>query len=365
MTTQGSGLAKTASEGAAHHLCYLSDDEIAVNPLDMTLQCMIAKFTGGISPSSMIMAWLDWSLHFSLSPGKQIALANRLQQQASAWPALLAGAANDPSQTSPTHQLPQVHESDEGHLHLPPPINDKRFIHPGWSNWPFNAISQAFLNSEQYWQEATTGVRGVSSHHEHVVNFTARQLLDVVSPSNFPWLNPEVIVTTTNSGGKNILAGMTHWLNDMGLKVAIPGDDQAAHVQEHTQFRAGHEVAITPGKIVFRNDLIELIQYSPLTAKTFAEPILIVPSWIMKYYILDLSPHNSMVRFLVEQGHTVFMISWKNPVKEDRDLGMHDYLESGLFTALGKVASVTPKQSSACGRILSGRHLTQYRCGCN
>ncbi|MDO9193681.1 MAG: alpha/beta fold hydrolase, partial [Undibacterium sp.] len=161
-------------------------------------------------------------------------------------------------------------------------------------------------------------------------------------PSNYPWLNPEVLAATVESGGKNLLSGLENWMHDIDLKQSQDNDNEKK-LANKMQYLPGRDVALTPGKVVFRNDLIELIQYSPQTPQVFSEPVLIVPSWIMKFYILDLSPHNSMVRFLVEQGHTVFMISWKNPDKEDRDLGMHDYIESGLFEALAEVARITNK----------------------
>lgn len=336
-----SNLAAAASAGAPHQLCYLTGDEVAVNPLDMTLQCLIAKLTAGISPASLILTWADWALHLTLSPGKQMELANKLQQQASEWPGFMADS-NTPS------------ASDKN-----PMSADRRFAYPGWDNWPFNAMRHAFLQNQDFWKEATSAVRGVSAHHEKVSNFVARQLLDVYAPSNYPWLNPEVLATTANTGGKNLLAGMAHWMRDQGLHLTVPGDDKLAHTAEQQHFRPGREVALTPGKVVFRNDLIELIQYAPQTAEVYAEPVLIVPSWIMKYYILDLSPHNSMAAFLVQQGHTVFMISWKNPGKEERDLGMHDYLESGLLAALAEVLHITNKNAvHTVGYCLGGTLLT-------
>lgn len=350
MTTKTNTLAPvtTASAGQPHqphHICYLTGDEAPVNSLDMALQSHIAKLTGGVSPISVTLAWMDWAMHLGASPGKQMDLLAMLQKQTTKWAIALPIATTEKPEAQP-----DVKADEE---------KDSRFAHPGWSNWPFNAMSDAFLQQQQFWQAATTGVRGVSAHHEYVVNFASRQILDMASPSNYPWLNPEVLSTTVETGGKNLLSGASHWLHDNGLELAAAGNEQHAHRTEQLEYQPGREVALTPGKVVFRNKLIELIQYAPQTSKVFAEPILIVPSWIMKYYILDLSPHNSMVRFLVEQGHTVFMISWKNPGKEDRDLGMHDYIDSGVFVALEEVSRITHKKPvHTVGYCLGGTLLS-------
>ncbi|WP_230413831.1 PHA/PHB synthase family protein [Undibacterium umbellatum] len=322
-------------------LCYLGGGEAEVHPLDMALQNHIAKLTGGISPASVALAWMDWAMHIAVSPGKQLELGNLMQRQVASWPQLLAPA------------LTGKPEESEKNV-----AGDTRFADAGWANWPFNAMSQYFLQRQEFWQVATKGVRGVTAHHENVVNFMSRQLLDMVAPSNFPLLNPEVIANTKATGGKNLMTGAVHWMQDNGLEFQLPGIEAGEHKTEQLAYQPGRDVAVTEGKVVFRNHLIELIQYAPQTSKVFAEPILIVPSWIMKYYILDLSPHNSMVRFLVNQGHTVFMISWKNPGKEDRDLGMQDYLDSGFFAALEEVGKLTQhKAVHTVGYCLGGTLL--------
>jgi polyhydroxyalkanoate synthase subunit PhaC len=157
-------------------------------------------------------------------------------------------------------------------------------------------------------------VPGVSKHHEEVISFVARQVLDGMSPSNFPLTNPVVLDETARQAGANFLKGTQNLLEDW-QRLADREKPIGAEA-----FRVGQEVAATPGKVIFRNQLIELIQYAPTTAEVHADPILIVPAWIMKYYILDLSPGNSLVRYLVGHGYTVFMISWKNPTEDDRDL---------------------------------------------
>ena len=181
-------------------------------------------------------------------------------------------------------------------------------------------------------------MRGVGPHHEQVVTFVTRQMLDMLSPSNFVPTNPEVLGETLRTSGANLLQGSLNLWEDRERLAAgrrQPGAET---------FEVGRNLATAAGKVVFRNRLIELIQYAPQTARVHPEPVLIVPSWIMKYYILDLSPHNSLVRYLVEHGHTVFMVSWKNPDAGDRDLGMADYLQSGIMAALDCVTRILPKR---------------------
>ncbi len=179
-------------------------------------------------------------------------------------------------------------------------------------------------------------MRGVAKHSEDVVSFMTRQYLDVLSPSNFPLTNPEVLAATFREGGMNLVRG---WMNLLEDWERAGGAKRPAGAEN---FRAGRDLAVTPGKVIYRNRLIELIQYAPTTDTVHTEPVLIVPAWIMKYYILDLSPHNSLVKFLVDAGHTVFMISWKNPSAEDRDLSLEDYRGLRIVAALDAVQTCCP-----------------------
>jgi polyhydroxyalkanoate synthase len=221
---------------------------------------------------------------------------------------------------------------------IKPLPGDRRFRDEAWKRFPYNVMSQGFLLQEQWWHYATTGIPGVAPHHENMVSFAARQWLDLFSPTNYPMTNPLVVEKTVNTGGQNLVQGLQNMLEDIQHNLLSETDDI------DPEFMPGKNLAVTPGKVVFRNRLIELIQYSPTTDKVAAEPVLITPAWIMKYYILDLSEHNSMVKYLVDKGHTVFMISWHNPTAQDRDMGMGDYLRRGVMDALKVINSVVPEQ---------------------
>jgi polyhydroxyalkanoate synthase len=230
---------------------------------------------------------------------------------------------------------------------------DRRFASEGWQKYPFNVWAQTHQRNWQWWQDAMTGVHGVSPEHENLMGFVAGLLADTASPSNFAMTNPDVIAATVAEQGQNLVRGAQHLIEDIGKQ---NGTGQPAGPQP---FEVGRNLATTPGKVVFQNDLIELIQYTPTTKTVRPEPILIVPAWIMKYYILDLSAQNSLVRFLVAQGFTVFMVSWKNPDAKDRHFGMDDYRELGVMAAVDAVQAITAAPKiHAVGYCIGGTLLS-------
>jgi polyhydroxyalkanoate synthase len=295
---------------------------------------LIPRGTGldpGVAPITAAGAFLDWWAHLLASPAKQWELAQYGTEQ---WARALQAVL---SNTDAVQPLPQ----------------DKRFNDPVWQEPLHRWRAQSFLLGQQWWQRATTAVPGVTRHHEQMVSFAARQWLDMVAPSNCITTSPVVQHRTLEEGGANLLRGMKHAMEDL-LRDTADLPPVGAEVYE-----VGRNIAVTPGQVVLRNRLMELIQYKPTTRKVHAEPILIVPAWIMKYYVLDLSPGNSLVKHLVDQGFTVFMISWKNPDSGDRDMGMEDYLRLGVRAALEAIHNIIPgSRVHAAGYCLGGTLLS-------
>ncbi|TCZ64859.1 PHA/PHB synthase family protein [Roseicella aquatilis] len=316
--------------------------------LDRALRARLARATAGLSPAALIGAGMDWAAHLAWSPGRRLHLAD---QAAHAMVELAGYAATRATGA----EVPQP---------VPPGPHDRRFAHPGWRRPPFDLLQQSFLAAQEWWREATTGLRGVTRQHEDAVAFAARQLLDVAAPSNLPWTNPEVIERTAAEGGANLVRGFLNWADDAARLVQGRGPAGAE------AFAVGRNLAVTPGRVVFRNRLIELIQYAPQTPQVRPEPVLVVPAWIMKYYILDLSPGRSLIEHLVRQGFTVFAISWLNPGPEDRDLGFDDYRRLGVMAALDAVGAVCGEDRKVhglgyClgGTLLSGAAAAMARDG--
>jgi polyhydroxyalkanoate synthase subunit PhaC len=314
------------------------------NPLDNPLQgvdravhAAISEATAGLSPASLMDAFFDWWLHLALSPGRQLDLARRAITGATDNVAFTArsalGSSGDPCERA----LPQ----------------DDRFRATAWQAFPFSVYAHDFLSIERWWDAATTRVRGVSRRHDEMATFVARQILDTVAPSNFIMTNPEVLARTCGESGANLTRGCANFIAD----ITRAGDGAPPRGAE--AFKVGEKVAVTPGKVVLRTRLAEIIQYAPATERVYPEPIVIVPAWIMKYYILDLSPANSLVRFLVQRGFTVFMVSWKNPGPQDRDIGFEDYQIEGLLPAIKAAVAITSARTvHAVGYCLGGTLLS-------
>jgi polyhydroxyalkanoate synthase len=304
---------------------------------DREFRAQVAQMTAGLAPTAFTTAWADWAMHLALSPAKQRELQHHAMERAQDTWAFALGALAGTS-LSPT-------EGFAGSA-------DRRFDAQDWMQFPFNVYARAYQNNVALLREAVRDVGGVTEYHGQLIEFAVRLLLDATSPSNYLASNPELLALTQSEQGQNLVRGMEHLIEDIGntLKGGAPAGTEA--------FEVGKNVAVTPGKVVFRNELIELIQYEPATKQVHAEPILIVPAWIMKYYILDLSPRNSMVKYLVEQGHTVFMVSWKNPDESDRDVGMDDYLDKGFHAALDAVTAIVPRRKvHAVGYCIGGTLL--------
>jgi poly[(R)-3-hydroxyalkanoate] polymerase subunit PhaC len=309
---------------------------LPLDAFDRMLRAELARATAGLSPWALAEAYFDWAVHLTLSPGRRLQLAGdaatgALDTTLDAWRCLFGGTT-DPCECALPH--------------------DERFRDPAWNVFPFNVYARTFLAAERWWEKATTDVRGVSHAHAAAVNFAARQMLDTLAPTNFILTNPRVLQRTLEERGRNLVRGLSHFLEDAGrrqFKLPPVGEER---------FVVGKTVAVTPGKVVHRTRLAEIIQYAPATARVHPEPIVVVPAWIMKYYILDLSPGNSLVRYLTEQGFTVFMISWKNPGADDRDVGFDDYRTEGFLPALEAALTITgARKAHALGYCLGGTLL--------
>jgi polyhydroxyalkanoate synthase len=309
-------------------------DNDTTQELQREIRASLAAVTGGIAPDDYVNAWWDWYLHLAAEPQQQATLTKSAADAAiDTWNFSLSAA---------TGQSPE------------PAPEDKRFSSAAWNQWPYNVYARAYTNWADWWQQAMSSVPSVAPKNAALMEFMGRQIVEAASPANHLPTNPELLELTRAESGNNLIRGFQNWLED--AQHAIKPD---AARRKPGKFLLGRDLGVTPGSVVLRNDLIELIEYSPQSDSVYAEPILITPAWIMKYYILDLSPANSLVRYLVEQGHTVFMMSWKNPTKTDRNLGMDDYLRSGVLDALDAVAAIVPgRKIHAVGYCIGGTLLT-------
>jgi polyhydroxyalkanoate synthase len=246
-----------------------------------------------------------------------------------------------------------------GEQHVQPVISpaqsDRRFQGNAWNeSTVFDYIKQSYLLSSRWLQNTVKETKGLDDKTARKVDFYTRQFVDAISPSNFLMTNPEVLQRTVETGGENLIKGLENLLNDLErghgeLKIAMT-DEKA--------FDVGRNLATTKGKVIFQNDLMQLIHYAPLTENVFATPLLIIPPWINKFYILDLGEKKSYVKYLLEQGHNVFMISWVNPDERLSDKSFEDYMSEGPMAAMRVMANMTGQANvNIVGYCLGGTLL--------
>jgi polyhydroxyalkanoate synthase len=271
-----------------------------VNVLDHALHAAVTEAFGGFSPLSLWRAWIDWGLHLAASPGRELELA----------------------------RLALTEAAGEGAAPPGGPAVDKRFRDEAWRQWPFSLWAAQFQAAERWWDAATRDLPGADPHNLALAHFLGRQALDAVSPTNFLLTNPVALARTREEFGANLARGALNFWRDFAA--ARRGERPQAALA----WRPGETVALTKGAVVRRTRLAEVIQYLPATEKVRPEPIVIVPAWIMKYYILDLEPQDSLIKALTEAGFTVFTLSWRNPTGADRDIGFEDYYAEGVLPAL-------------------------------
>ena len=236
-----------------------------------------------------------------------------------------------------------------------PAATDRRFQHPAWTEHVlFNYIKQSYVISAEAILSAVNRVNGLNPKTAHKVDFYTRQFVDAMSPSNFLATNPEVLQTTIETGGENLLRGLTNLLDDLERgrgQLAVTMTDLKA-------FRLGENVGATPGKVIFQNELMQLIQYAPSTTEVKRRPLVIVPPWINKFYVLDLRPENSFIKWAVDQGHTVFVISWVNPDRRLAHKRFEDYMLEGPLAALAAIeAAAGEREVNVIGYCLGGTLL--------
>jgi polyhydroxyalkanoate synthase subunit PhaC len=238
---------------------------------------------------------------------------------------------------------------------IAPERGDRRFRDPAWQDSAlFDFIKQSYLLTSRWLVNTVEEIDGFDDKTRQKVDFYTRQFVDAMAPSNFVATNPEVLRVTLETHGENLLRGLRHLLEDLERgkgKLAIRMTDEDA-------FELGRNIGVTPGKVVFQNDLIQLLQYAPTTEQVYRRPLLIVPPWINKYYILDLQPKNSFIKYAVDQGFTVFVVSWVNPDEHYAQKGFEDYMVEGPLAALDAIEQATGERDiTAIGYCLGGTLL--------
>jgi polyhydroxyalkanoate synthase len=293
----------------------------------------------GLDPLNVAGAFLEMTAKLMANPGAMV------QAQLTLWQDYITLWQHTTRRIMGEETAPVI-ESDP---------KDKRFADSAWKqNEIFDFIKQSYLLSARYINDVVTHVDGLPPKTAQKIDFYARQFVNALSPSNFVLTNPEVLRKTRESGGENLIKGLNNLLSDLengrgNLRIKMTDTDA---------FKVGENIAVSPGHVVFQNDLIQLIQYNPTTEKVFTRPLVIFPPWINKFYILDLRPKNSLVRYLVNQGHTVFMVSWVNPDEHLAEKDFDDYMVEGVFAALDAIKKATGEaEVNAIGYCIGGTLL--------
>lgn len=308
-------------------------NDASVEKIDSRIRSIIGKASQGLSPVQLLLAYTDWLAHLSISPARRVRLLQNFSEKLLRLSTFTARAITEKSEN-------------------PPPKKYPYFMNDLWRKVPFSVMAKGHSMAVEWLKEADTDLPGMGPFSKELVDFINGHALEVISPTNLPQTNPEVLKATWENKGQNLLEGIGNMQRDIQKKLLRDNRPEMG------DFKVGENLAITPGQVIYQNNLIELIQYTPTTETVAREPVLIVPAWIMKYYILDLVPEKSLVNYLVAQGKTVFMISWKNPDKDDRELDIDDYIKSGILDALNAVKTVVPKAKiNATGYCIGGTLL--------
>jgi len=306
------------------------------NQVEQSFKAALAPFNGGMAQAPYWEAFTQWTKAMADNPEAQMNLWQEGLKHSTELLSFIQAAAANPQSTPPASDA----------------TSDARFAHAGWNQFPFNVMAKQYQLASTWLKQASHSVE-LPPAQDKQLQFMLTQWLEAISPTNYLATNPELLELTQAQGGENLMRGARHLIEDTARLLKNEG------VVGSEQFVVGENVAATAGEVIYQNALIELIQYSPTTADVYAEPVLIVPAWIMKYYILDLSAKNSLVKYLVDEGHTVFMISWKNPTADDRDLGMDDYLEMGIQAAVDVISQIVPQRGiHAVGYCIGGTLLS-------
>ena len=343
----------------------------AAEAMDQQASVLMAQLWSGLSPISLTLAATDWALHVLSSPGSQRRLARQAAELGQAWwqdawragmgtvtaflaPGVSGAAAAGTGEAGGGSGTQGGPGADGAQAEDASPLaralrEDARYADPAWQRWPWSGLASAGKALELWWQQAAA-LRGMQPHSREQMRFYGRQWLDAWAPSNVLWTNPQALQRAWETGGQSLVKGWGRMVEDVQWRLGL----QPPPRRFDPELAPGRGLATTPGQVVLRNALIELIQYAPTTPTVQREPVLVIPSCIMKYYILDLSPHNSLVRWLVGQGHTVYIVSWKNPDEDDALLAMDDYVRDGVLAALDHVRCATGAPVHLMGYCLGG-----------